>query len=82
MTIVKMELELEDQEDRSKCSKCLEKFRKVLTFLLSHIGLISLVVGYCIMGAFTFEGTLSLRPSSTIPKFAIFQNLIFLKFNF
>ncbi|XP_035702651.1 TWiK family of potassium channels protein 7 isoform X2 [Folsomia candida] len=50
-----MELELEDQEDRSKCSKCLEKFRKVLTFLLSHIGLISLVVGYCIMGAFTFE---------------------------
>jgi len=28
---------------------------KVASFLLSHIGLLSLVVGYCIMGAFVFE---------------------------
>ena len=26
-----------------------------MSFLLSHIGLLSLVVGYCIMGAFIFE---------------------------
>ena len=39
----------------TKCSKCLKFIRQVLSFLLSHIGLLSLVVGYCIMGAFIFE---------------------------
>ena len=29
--------------------------RSFASFLLSHIGLLSLVVGYCIMGAFIFE---------------------------
>ena len=29
--------------------------QQVVSFLLSHIGLLSLVVGYCIMGAFVFE---------------------------
>ena len=29
--------------------------RSVTSFLLSHIGLLSLVVGYCIMGAFIFQ---------------------------
>jgi hypothetical protein len=29
--------------------------RSVISFLLSHIGLLSLVVGYCIMGAAIFE---------------------------
>ncbi len=29
--------------------------RQVISFLLSHIGLLSLVVGYCIMGAAIFE---------------------------
>jgi len=29
--------------------------RNIATFLVSHIGLVSLVVGYCIMGAFAFE---------------------------
>lgn len=31
---------------------CMKNFIK---FLLSHIGLVSLVIGYTIMGAFTFE---------------------------
>ena len=39
----------------TKCSLCLKFIRKVLSFLLSHIGLLSLVVGYCIMGAFIFK---------------------------
>ena len=39
----------------SKCSQCCKFVRKVMSFLLSHIGLLSLVVGYCIMGAFIFE---------------------------
>ena len=39
----------------TKCSLCLKVIRKLLSFLLSHIGLLSLVVGYCIMGAFIFE---------------------------
>ena len=47
--------ESEPPPPASKCSKCLKFFRQVLSFLLSHIGLLSLVVGYCIMGAFIFE---------------------------
>ena len=39
----------------TKCSLCLKIIRKIISFLLSHIGLLSLVVGYCIMGAFIFE---------------------------
>ena len=39
----------------TKCSRCLKFIRQVLSFLLSHIGLLSMVVGYCIMGAFIFE---------------------------
>jgi len=35
--------------------KCLYYLRNIATFLVSHIGLVSLVVGYCIAGAFTFE---------------------------
>ena len=38
-----------------RCWKCLGVVRKVVTFLISHIGLVALVVGYCIAGAFTFE---------------------------
>jgi hypothetical protein len=33
----------------------LQMARSVISFLLSHIGLLSLVVGYCIMGAAIFE---------------------------
>ena len=39
----------------TKCASCCRFLRKVVSFLLSHIGLLSLVVGYCIMGAFVFE---------------------------
>ena len=39
----------------TKCASCCKFLRGVISFLLSHIGLLSLVVGYCIMGAFVFE---------------------------
>ena len=39
----------------SKCHSCLKVTKSVTSFLLSHIGLLSLVVGYCIMGAFIFQ---------------------------
>ena len=42
-------------EQTSKCGACLKVTRSVTSFLLSHIGLLSLVVGYCIMGAFIFQ---------------------------
>lgn len=42
-------------EGGGKKNKCLYYLRNIATFLVSHIGLVSLVVGYCIMGAFTFE---------------------------
>lgn len=45
----------DDESEKGKCSRCMSCCKKVTTFLLSHVGLISLVVGYCIMGAFTFE---------------------------
>lgn len=37
------------------CMRCCKVFGRVFGFLFSHIGLLSLVVGYCIMGAFIFE---------------------------
>ena len=37
----------------SRCGACCKILRKVLSFLLSHIGLLSLVVGYVIMGKMT-----------------------------
>ena len=41
--------------DKRSPGKCFYYVRKIATFLVSHIGLVSLVVGYCIAGAFTFE---------------------------
>ncbi|CAL1289974.1 unnamed protein product [Larinioides sclopetarius] len=43
------------QGEISKCSKCRRYCRLVTTFLFSHIGLCGLVVGYSLIGAFTFE---------------------------
>ncbi|KAG8200208.1 hypothetical protein JTE90_024987 [Oedothorax gibbosus] len=43
------------KENLSKCSKCRRYCRLVTTFLFSHIGLCGLVVGYSLLGAFTFE---------------------------
>ncbi|XP_015917727.1 potassium channel subfamily K member 18 [Parasteatoda tepidariorum] len=39
----------------SKCTKCRKYCRLVTTFLFSHIGLCGLIVGYSLIGAFTFE---------------------------
>ena len=39
----------------SRAKTCLRYLGAVCGFLFSHIGLLSLVVGYCIMGAFIFE---------------------------
>jgi len=50
-----MDEELDEYEPKSRCTSCLSKCRRLTTFFLSHVGLISLVVGYCIIGAFTFE---------------------------
>jgi hypothetical protein len=43
------------QKPPTKCARGCRVFRKVISFLLSHIGLLSLVVGYCIMGGFVFK---------------------------
>ncbi|XP_076340207.1 potassium channel subfamily K member 18-like [Tachypleus tridentatus] len=43
------------REESPRCAKCLYYCRAGTTFLFSHIGLCGLVVGYTIMGAFTFE---------------------------
>jgi len=43
------------EPEKRTTGKCLHYLRNIVTFLVSHIGLVSLVVGYCIMGAFTFE---------------------------
>ncbi|XP_022250133.1 uncharacterized protein LOC106466422 [Limulus polyphemus] len=43
------------REERSRCAKCRYYCRAGTTFLFSHIGLCGLVVGYTIVGAFTFE---------------------------
>lgn len=64
----------------SRCSGCLRFLRQLLSFLLSHIGLLSLVVGYCIMGAFIFEelereNELSVKRNVTATRHAITDKL-------
>lgn len=44
-----------ETEHMSRCEKCRYYCRTGTTFLFSHIGLCSLVFGYTVMGAFTFE---------------------------
>lgn len=39
----------------TKCGKCCYYFRQVITFLFSHIGLGTLLLGYALVGAFTFQ---------------------------
>ncbi|PNF39339.1 hypothetical protein B7P43_G01514 [Cryptotermes secundus] len=48
---------LEEPEDvaASRCSTLLRYTWKICTCLFSHVTLVSLVVSYCIMGAFTFQ---------------------------
>ena len=45
----------EEQSDISSLSRCLTAVRRFFTFLFSHIGLLALVMGYCILGGLTFE---------------------------
>jgi hypothetical protein len=48
---------LEEPEDiaASRCSTLLHYTWKLCTCLFSHVTLVTLVVSYCIMGAFTFQ---------------------------
>lgn len=41
-------------EEGDRCGTCGSYLKSILKFLVSHIGLVSLVVGYTIIGAFTF----------------------------
>ncbi|KAK7086547.1 hypothetical protein SK128_027173 [Halocaridina rubra] len=43
------------REDETHCGNCGYYLKNITKFLISHIGLVSLVVGYTIIGAFTFE---------------------------
>ena len=46
---------MEEPEERNKCRVCLSGCKQVTTFVLSHVGLVTLVVGYCLIGAVIFE---------------------------
>merc|ERR1711892_17708 len=46
---------LTEHSDTTTFSKCLIAIRGFFTFIFSHVGLLSLVVGYCILGGITFE---------------------------
>ncbi|XP_068250022.1 potassium channel subfamily K member 18 isoform X3 [Palaemon carinicauda] len=43
------------REEENNCGNCGYYFKNIIKFLISHIGLVSLVIGYTIIGAFTFE---------------------------
>ena len=45
----------EEQSDISPLSRVLGAAKQAVTFLFSHIGLLALVSGYCILGGLTFE---------------------------
>ncbi|KAJ3651689.1 hypothetical protein Zmor_017711 [Zophobas morio] len=47
--------EMLDYDKPSVCSSFLHYTWKTITCLLSHITLVSMVVSYCVLGAFTFE---------------------------
>ncbi|XP_066984330.1 potassium channel subfamily K member 18 isoform X3 [Macrobrachium rosenbergii] len=43
------------RDEENACGNCGYYFKNIIKFLISHIGLVSLVIGYTIIGAFTFE---------------------------
>ncbi|XP_042207967.1 uncharacterized protein LOC121856425 isoform X2 [Homarus americanus] len=43
------------REEEGQCGNCGYYLKNIVKFLISHIGLVSLVIGYTIVGAFTFE---------------------------
>ena len=45
----------EEQSDITNLSRCMTGIRRFFTFLFSHIGLLALVSGYCILGGLTFQ---------------------------
>jgi len=50
-----MDMDTEEPEERTKCEVCISGCKQVTTFTLSHIGLLTLVVCYCMAGAAIFE---------------------------
>ncbi|KAL3270483.1 hypothetical protein HHI36_021026 [Cryptolaemus montrouzieri] len=48
-------LDFAEFDQPSGCTKCLKIAWKTITCVFSHVALITLVVGYCAAGAFTFE---------------------------
>ncbi|OXA61741.1 Uncoordinated protein 58 [Folsomia candida] len=52
---MEVEEDEDEPEEKTKCQVCIEGCKHVTAFILSHVGLLSLVVGYCVIGAFTFE---------------------------
>lgn len=42
-------------QQRRRRATCASYLKSILIFLVSHVGLVSLVVGYCVIGAFAFE---------------------------
>ena len=46
---------IEEHSDASNLSKCMIAIRRFFTFIFSHVGLLSMVMGYCILGGITFE---------------------------
>ncbi|KAF7261229.1 hypothetical protein EG68_01565 [Paragonimus skrjabini miyazakii] len=49
-------LGITNRKDQTKCQKLLGYFKRLISFLFSHIGLCLLVAGYCAGGAFLFRG--------------------------
>jgi hypothetical protein len=49
------QMEEPDDIEPSRCNTLLRYTWKLCTCLFSHVTLVSLVVSYCIMGAFTFQ---------------------------
>jgi hypothetical protein len=43
------------EEEPEEKSRCQVVCKSVAAFVLSHVGLVTLVVGYCVLGAMTFE---------------------------
>lgn len=52
---MEIEDEEDDPEDQTKCQVCVKGCKHVTAFILSHVGLLTLVVGYCMIGALAFE---------------------------
>ena len=67
-----------DPKTAGGCGTCGYYMKNIVKFLLSHIGLVSLVVGYTIIGAFTFErleseAELSVKKNVTATRLQVIQ---------